>query len=394
MLARWRTASSALAVFMGLVPAPLAFAADPSSPWSAWTASPVAVDPASLLPIEREALAVCGAAEAGLRDTARVLLGRRLRGIPLPEADEVAALQRAAGEPHPWARTWMASGRTLDHDAALKSLGTWLGAVSTRPALRRCGAAYGEGSDGTGALVVVAVEALADLTPLPTQARPGEWLTLEVRMRVPAHGAEVLLLGPSGSPRSLPVSFAGGVLRGRFVAERPGAFALQVVADVTGGPRPVLEAMVFAGVDPSDGKATAVAPGEAAAAAGADDADGLSSMIAAARASEGVPPLARDRRLDALARDHAARMARTQRLAHDAGDGDPLDRLRAAGIDVAYAGENVAQAATLALAHRATWASPSHRANLLRARFGRVGVGVVRGDRGEVWITETFASAR
>ena len=216
-------------------------------------------------------------------------------------------------------------------------------------------------------------------------------------MRVRARGGEVVVLGPAGPPRALPTSFDGGVLRARFAPDRPGEFALQVIADVAGGPRPVLEATVFAGVDPPllglQGVARA-APGDDLAPGGLGDDDRLAAMITAARASEGLAPLARDPRLDAVALAHAARMARAERLAHDAGDGDPIDRLRAAGVDAYYAGENVAHGATVALVHRALWASPSHRANLLRRQFERVGVGVVRDAQGQVWAVEAFASGR
>jgi len=63
-----------------------------------------------------------------------------------------------------------------------------------------------------------------------------------------------------------------------------------------------------------------------------------------------------------------------------------------AGLHVRVCGENVAHAETLALAHRALYASPSHRANLLSSSFDRIGVGVVRDADGSVWVTEELAS--
>ncbi len=84
-------------------------------------------------------------------------------------------------------------------------------------------------------------------------------------------------------------------------------------------------------------------------------------------------------------------MAAARALAHDAGDGDPSERMQFAGVTAGTSGENVAHAATVALAHRALWASPSHRANLLRREFEDVGVAVVRDDRGDAWVVETFA---
>jgi uncharacterized protein YkwD len=85
-------------------------------------------------------------------------------------------------------------------------------------------------------------------------------------------------------------------------------------------------------------------------------------------------------------------MAAARTVGHDVGDGDPTTRLRDASLVVREAGENVAHAASVALAHRALYASPSHRANLLRADFDRVGVAVVDDPDGSVWVAELFAS--
>src|SRR5262249_52470190 len=117
----------------------------------------------------------------------------------------------------------------------------------------------------------------------------------------------------------------------------------------------------------------------------------LARMVDTARASEGLEPLTRARALDALAQAHAERMLRAKSLAHDVGDLDPASRVEAAGLDLREVGENVAHAPSVALAHRALWESPSHRGNLLGARFDRLGVGVARADDGTVWVTELFA---
>jgi hypothetical protein len=353
---------------------------------AAWTASPVAIDESSLDPLEREALAHCGTGEAGLRDVARALLARKLAGEPLPELGGIEQAQKAAGEPHPWARAWAAHAASLSAGPTLEKLDAWVGAPV---ALRRCGVASGVSADGSRTLVVVAVEALADLAPLPTRARTGQWLTVEAHLRAPVVAASVVVLDAGGGTRIVPSWREGSTLRARFAPERPGELALQVLADVTGGPRPVLEATVFVDVDPPAAMDEQPAPGEATP-EGPDDAR-LTRMLDGARASVGLPPLARDARLDAIARSHAARMAATHDLAHDAGDGDPLERLRAAGLEPRDTGENVAHASSVDLAHRALWASPSHRMNLLGRAFDRVGVGVARDERGQAWVVETFA---
>jgi uncharacterized protein YkwD len=356
--------------------------------WSPWSASPAPIDEAPLDPLERVALAHCGAGEAGLREAARVVAARKVRGLVGAELEDIAFAQRAAGEPHPWPRVWVASAPVLDASGALTKLDAWLS--SSRGASRRCGVSTGAASDGTRVLVVVAVDALADLAPLPTRVRTGQWLTVEARLRVAARGGRVLVLGPSGTPRVAFTSFDGTTLRARFAPEGPGEHAVQVVADLESGPRPVLEASVFADAEPPARRTPSSAPGEDTVGAG-DDGDQLALMLSSARAAAGMSPLARDARLDAVARTHAAVMAARHELAHDAGDGDPLERLQRAGLDPRDTGENVAHATTPALAHRAQWVSPSHRANMLRPATDRFGVAVARDERGDVWVVELFA---
>ena len=358
--------------------------------WAAWTASPRPDAGVARAPLERAVLDACGTGDAALAEVARAVLARKLRGLPLPEPEALAAMQRAAGEPHPWARTWAARARALDASTVIPRLAPWL---SGDRALRRCGIAWGTagatgaGAEGDQVLVVVAIDALADLSPLPTHARAGQWLTVEARMHVATSDARVVVLGARG-PRTVPSWIEGGAVRARFAPESPGETTVQVVADLPSGPRPVLEATVLAD-DGGDDHADHAAPGEEVAAGTPDD-DRLAAMIAAARAAASLPPLRRDARLDAAARAHAARMLASGDLAHDAGDGDPGARIRAAGLDAREAGENVARAATLSLAHRATWASPSHRANLL-GRYDRLGVAVLRDARGDAWIVEELA---
>jgi uncharacterized protein YkwD len=355
--------------------------------WAAWSSSPAPIDESDLDPLERSALRRCGAAETGLREAARILAARKARGLPAAELEEVAFVQRAAGEPHPWPRVWIASAAALDASSAMPKLDAWLSA--SPGALRRCGVASGAALDGARILVVVAVDGLADLAPLRTRARTGQWLTVEAHLNVAARGGQVLVLGPSGVPRRALTSFDGATLRARFAPEGPGEHTVQVVADVEGGPRPVLEASVFADTEPPQHPVQHPAPGEDA--FGADDDQRLARMLDTARAGAGLAPLARDTRLDAVARSHAVLMATRHELAHDAGDGDPLERLRRAGVDPHDVAENVAHAATPALAHRAQWWSVSHRANMLRPATDRFGVAVVRDERGDAWVVELFA---
>jgi uncharacterized protein YkwD len=162
---------------------------------------------------------------------------------------------------------------------------------------------------------------------------------------------------------------------------------------VDGGPRPLLEALVFAGVEPPSEFIVPKAPGEEAAQAVKDPRAALYDMVNAARASERAAPLERDTRLEALAQAHAEAMLHAHKTAHDAGDGDLNQRLANAGLEL-RAGENVAHAASASLSHRALWASPSHRENLLFPDFDAVGIGVAPDPDGTLWVCEVFASLR
>jgi hypothetical protein len=361
--------------------------------WAATSQSPTAAAPSDD-PLERAAQARCGEADAGVIDVARAVVRERIRTGKLPDPDWTSFAQRALGEPHPWSRVWATSAHALAQDDTLHRLDAWLaGAGDGR--YRRCGVASGVTGDGTRVLGVVTVEAVADLSPLPTRARTGQWLTVEARMRAPAVAGDVVVMGPSGEPHRVSTWNEGRSLRARFPLDGPGEFTVQVMADTGTGPRPVLEAIVFADVAPRGRPKADPAPGEIDEATGDppdDDAAGLASMLTQARASAGLGALVRDGRLDGAAAQHSTRMSAAQTLAHDAGDGDPGVRIRAAGVAAREQGENVAVAPTVAAAHRALWASPSHRANILHATFTRVGIGIVRDAKGMVWVTEDFSA--
>ena len=54
-------------------------------------------------------------------------------------------------------------------------------------------------------------------------------------------------------------------------------------------------------------------------------------------------------------------------------------------------GENVAKAKSDKAAHRALYASPSHRSNMLESRFTKVGIAVaVDAKTGELWVAQMF----
>jgi uncharacterized protein YkwD len=333
--------------------------------------------------------AMCGDSDAALTEVAGRTARRLAGGASIYGADEIAFTLRAAGDPHVWPRAWSIAG-SLDTEDVSRRIKAWVSPWNTL-GVRRCGVARAAGAGGNSVVAVVAIDALADLSPLPTTARVGQWLTLDGTMLVPASAAKVVLLGPRGAPKTVPATLANRKIRSSFSVDQPGGWVIQVLATVSTGPRPVLEASVYAGTPPPDQFVPAPAPGEAAAQGAKDDDDGMLRMINAARASEGLLPLTREAQLDRVAKAHSEEMLRARLVGHDVGTGDPAARLQAAGVSAHIAGENVATAATRENAHRALWASPSHRGNLLLGQFTRVGVAVIRAPDGMVWVTEMFA---
>jgi uncharacterized protein YkwD len=336
---------------------------------------------------EIELAAVCPDGDSALRTVAAQLAAHTIA------ADDVEAITyalRAAGDPHVWPRAFLLEGKSIDPVDAKARIRAWLGTFR-QPARLRCGIVSERTADKE-VVAAVAVDARADLAPIPVRARLSSWIDVDAKVLAPATGAKVIVLGPTGAPRTLLTSFSEGRIKARANVDREGTWLFQVLLDGANGPRPVLEAYVFAGVEPPTAQPHHRAPGEEAGAQG-DSATALANMAMMARRAEGLPGLARDVSLDRLARSHAERMMRTRQLGHDVGDGDPKERLERAGISVAQVGENVAHAGNVVLAHRALWSSPSHRDNLLQTRFDRLGIGVRSDPDGSVWVTELFASS-
>lgn len=118
----------------------------------------------------------------------------------------------------------------------------------------------------------------------------------------------------------------------------------------------------------------------------------LFSDINKERSAQGLQPLVLDARLANVAGQHAHDMAKHEYFAHESQNGEsPFDRMREAGCDYRFAGENIAMAPDERVADRALYASVHHRDNTLSPKFSRVGVGVAEGAHGEVYFVEDFS---
>jgi uncharacterized protein YkwD len=93
-----------------------------------------------------------------------------------------------------------------------------------------------------------------------------------------------------------------------------------------------------------------------------------------------------------VARGHSIDMLQRGYFAHETPEGrTPFDRMRDGGVRFTVAGENLALAPTVTLAHQGLMGSPGHRANILRPEFTRVGIGAAVAD-GRRMFTQNFAN--
>jgi len=117
----------------------------------------------------------------------------------------------------------------------------------------------------------------------------------------------------------------------------------------------------------------------------------LFDLVNEERAQRGLDALVWDVRLVPVARAHSQEMLTLKYFSHESPvSGSPFDRLKAAGIAYARAGENLAYAQSVSVAHRALMDSPGHRENILRPEFTRIGIGVINAGAYGRMFTQLF----
>ncbi|HYC40357.1 MAG TPA: CvpA family protein [Chitinophagaceae bacterium] len=114
-------------------------------------------------------------------------------------------------------------------------------------------------------------------------------------------------------------------------------------------------------------------------------------MVNYERKRYGLPALKPDPEMTGVARAHSRDMFEKGYFAHVNLEGqDPFDRMKAANVRFRAAGENLALAQTLEIAHKNLMNSPGHRANILNPAYGRLGIGVLDGGFYGLMISQEF----
>lgn len=109
------------------------------------------------------------------------------------------------------------------------------------------------------------------------------------------------------------------------------------------------------------------------------------------RTKRGIPPVKADPEMTRVARAHSADMFARGYFSHYTPEkADPFDRMRKAGVKFLTAGENLALGRTLKICHTGLMNSPGHKANILNASYGRLGIGVMDGGMYGLMISQEF----
>lgn len=114
-------------------------------------------------------------------------------------------------------------------------------------------------------------------------------------------------------------------------------------------------------------------------------------LINQERSSRGLSPLAFNETAREVARTYSRDMFARGFFSHVDLDGrTPFDRMKAGGVTYGAAGENLALAPTLKLAHDGLMNSPGHRANILKPEYRTVGIGIIDGGPYGLMVTQNF----
>lgn len=114
-------------------------------------------------------------------------------------------------------------------------------------------------------------------------------------------------------------------------------------------------------------------------------------MVNKEREKNGLKLLKADPEMTSVARAHSNDMFSRGYFAHVNPDGkNPFQRMKDANVSFIAAGENLALAQTVEIAHINLMNSPGHRANILNPAFGRVGIGILDGGYHGLMISQEF----
>ncbi|MET0285654.1 MAG: CAP domain-containing protein [Polyangiales bacterium] len=162
---------------------------------------------------------------------------------------------------------------------------------------------------------------------------------------------------------------------------------VQLLAETTGGPRPVAELAL-------DAAPTIATPSTAPEGGGTRlrSSEAMLGQLTSYRHEQGLGELRDNQLLSASAQRHAARVCELGRLSHRVEGEDPELRLKREHVSARHVGEVLARAESSDRAFQALLDSPSHRLALGRREFTDVGVGQASDKKGQVCLVLLLAA--
>jgi uncharacterized protein YkwD len=254
--------------------------------------------------------------------------------------------------------------------------------------------------DGSAAIVFALQGSSISTLPIPRAVAAGAGIAIDAVIDPRYRDPEVFVTRDDGRTRQLDVrpGRPGGFVVQIACEDRIGRQQIEIIGSDDTGATVLANFPVWCGAAPPPSITFDPAP--------EDPADNpeqaeryLLDRLYRDRAAAGLPALAWDGAVAAVARGYSEEMRRTHLVAHiSPTTGSAADRVRAAHITTRVVLENVAHVFHgVREAHRALMNSPGHRANLMSTEVTRIGIGVVFGadssGRRELFITQVFTWA-
>jgi uncharacterized protein YkwD len=381
---------------------------------------PVAPPPRAPLAAQIEQLAVQLAVQGGRTapvaeprlEAALELLAPRVMDGRAPPTETIAEALWMMGMVEPLPYLLVLSFTPGDEEATLGQARAQLAPLVAEGRYRRVAAYVSMVAPKQLQALVAIQESFVALDPVPRQLRMGASVTLsgrvlgnyrqpEIFINPPARPVASGPPGPSGDGgaqvHEAPVTRQGARFAGPIRCDTPGRYQIEIVAQGAFGPTVLANFPLYCEVAAPTQLVATQAPRRETAWRDADDAEAqVRELINRDRMAAGLPPLAVDPRLEAVARAHSRDMRDHHFVGHvSPTTGSPSDRVRRAGLPTPRVLlENVAMGSSPGEVEQSLLNSPAHRANLLSSGVDRVGVGAAvnesEGGR-ELFVTQLFA---
>ncbi len=274
------------------------------------------------------------------------------------------------------------------------ALAAALARLDDRSSWTHFGAASTPTPGGGARWLVLLTRRRFELHPVPSSVEPGATVALQLRIADDLRSPSILVTRPGGEVVEVASGTSSGTVVAALALEAIGRHWVEVLATGETGPEVLALFPVEVGRAPPRVWAGEIPPPEPAHPSPAAAEELARQLLAGERRRFGLPPLAWDPALVAVAREHSRELAAEGRIAHvSERTGSVADRLQAAGYRARSASENLAQATTVRDAHDALMRSPGHRAAILDPYMTDVGIGLAWQDHGDYrtyFLTQVF----